>query len=123
MEFLLEYGDYMGIGGVYSKGDKSSRFRTSKNRDRWEELLGKEKGRVKLGGPQERLALTLKGVGERSKDLGGISEKSPVKINHTEKTLQSRFIRVRRKLCFGGGMLGERAETGAGEMVAKELSL
>ena len=45
-----------------------------------------DKGGVKLVGPMERLARTLEGVGERSKDLGGVSEKSPVEINHTEKT-------------------------------------
>ena len=105
MESLLEYGTSVGIGGVYRKGDRSSRFRMSKNGDRCEELLGENKGGVKLGGPQERLARTLKGVGERNKDLGGISEKSPVKINHTEKTLRSRFIRGWRKLCDGGSML------------------
>ena len=73
MEFLLEYSAYLGIGGVYSKGDRSSRFRMSKNRDICEKLLGKNKGRFKLGGPLERLARTLKSVGERSKDLGGVS--------------------------------------------------
>ena len=88
-----------------------------KNGDRGKELLGEDKGGVKLGGPQERLARTLKGVGERSKDLGGVSEKSLVEINHTEKTLQSRFIRGRRKLSDGGGMLGERAETVTGETI------
>ena len=95
----------------------------TKNGDRGEELLGEDKGRVKLSGPQERFVQTLKGVGERSKDLGSVSEKSPVEIYHTEKTLQSRFIRGRRKLCDGGGILGERAETGTGEMVSQELSL
>ena len=68
----------------------------SKNGDRGKELLGKVKGGVKLCGPQERFAGALKGVGERRKDLGGILEKSPIEINHTEKTLQSRFI-------LGGG--------------------
>ena len=84
---------YLGIGGVYGKRDGSTGFRVSKNEDRCEELLGVDKGGVKIVGPQERLARTLEGVGERSKDLGGVLEKSPVKINHTEKTLQSRFIR------------------------------
>ena len=70
----------------------STRFRVSKNVDRCEELLGEDKGGVKFGGPQERFSLTLKGVGERRKDLGGVSEKSQVEINHTEKMLQSRFI-------------------------------
>ena len=82
----------MGIGGVYGKRDRRTRFRVSKNEDRCEELLGEDKGGVKLVSPQERLAWTLEGIGERSKDLGGVLEKSPVKNNHTEKTLQSRFI-------------------------------
>ena len=69
------------------------------------------------------LPRTLKGVGERSKDLGGVLEKTPIEINHTKKTLQSRFIRGQRKICDGGGMLGERAKTGTGEMVSQELSL
>ena len=71
----------------------------------------------------ERFALTLKGIGERSKDLGSVLEKFPGEIHHTAKTLQSGFIRGRRKLCDGRGMLGERAETRTGEMVSKELSL
>ena len=62
-------------------------------------------------------------VGERSKDLGSVLEKSLVEINHTEKTLKSGFILVRRKLSDGRGMLGERMETGAVEMVSQELSL
>ena len=78
---------YVGIGGVYGERDRSTRFRVSKNGDSCEEILGKEKGGVEILGPQERLAQTLEGVGERSKDLGGVSEKSPVEINHTEKTL------------------------------------
>ena len=57
-----------------------------------------DNGGVKLVGPQERLARPHEGVGERSKDLGSVSEKSPVEIIHTEKALQSRFIRGRRKI-------------------------
>ena len=64
----------------------------SKNGDRGKELLGEVKGGVKLGSPQERFARALKGVDERSEDLGGVSEKSPIEINHTKKTLQSRFL-------------------------------
>ena len=48
----------------------------SKNGDRGKELLGKVKGGVKLSGPQERFAPAFKGVGERSKDLGSVPEKS-----------------------------------------------
>ena len=55
--------------------------------------------------------------------MGGVLEKSLVEINHTEKTLQSRFIQGQRKIRDGGGVLGEGAETGAGEMVSQELSL
>ena len=73
----------------------------SKNGDEGKELLGEVKGLVKLGGPQERFARTLKGVGERSKELGGVSEKFLIEINHTEKTLKSRFIHGRRKICDG----------------------
>ena len=52
----------------------------SKNGDGGKELLGEVKGGVKLGGPQERFSWTLKGVGERSKDLGGVSGKSPKEL-------------------------------------------
>ena len=63
----------------------------SKNGDGGKELHGKVEGGVKLSGPQERFSRTLKGVGERSKDSGGVLDKSPIEINHTEKTLQSRL--------------------------------
>ena len=53
-------------------------FRVSKYRDRGEELLGKDEGGVELRRPQERLAWTLEGVDERSKDLRSVSEKFPV---------------------------------------------
>ena len=59
----------------------------SKNRYRGKELLGEVKGGVKLGGPQERLAWTLKGVGERSKDLGGVSEKLIIPRKHCSSGL------------------------------------
>ena len=50
----------MGVRGVYSQGDRSTRFRVSKNGDGGKELLGKVEGGVKLGGPQERFAQTLR---------------------------------------------------------------
>ena len=78
---------------------------------------------VELRGPEERFARTLESFGERSKDLGSVSEKSPVEINHTQETLESRFIRGRRKLHDGIGMLGERTDPGTGEMMAQELGL
>ena len=87
------------------------------------ELLDKEEGRVKHGGPQERLPQTLEGIGERSKDLSSVVQKPVVKINHTEETLKSGFIWGLRKLSDGVGMLEERTETRPGEMVAQELSL
>ena len=83
---------YVGIGGVYGERDRSTRFRVSKNGDSGEEILGEDKGRVEIIGPKERLARTLEGIGERSKDWGGVLEKSPIEINHTKKMLQSRFI-------------------------------
>ena len=55
--------------------------------------------------------------------MSSVAEKPLVEINHTEETLKSRFIRGLKKLSDGGGMLEERAETGAEEMVAQELSL
>ena len=87
MEFLLKYNANVRVKGVYSKGDRSTRFSVTKYRDRGKELLGQDEGGVEFRSPQERLARTIEGIGERSKDLGSISEKSPVKINHTEKTL------------------------------------
>ena len=92
MELLLKYSAYMRVRGVYSKGDRSTRFRVSKYQNRGKELLSEDKSGVKLGGPPERFSRTFEGVGEMSKDLGSISEKSMVEINHTEKTLQSGFI-------------------------------
>ena len=103
---------------MYSKGNLSTRFRVSKHRDRGKEHLGQDEGGVELSCPQERFARTLQGVGERSKDLSSVSEKSPVEINHTKKMLKSGFIQGRRELHDGGGMLGERTETGIGEMVS-----
>ena len=61
--------------GVYGKRNRSTRFRVSKNRDSCEEIFGKDKGGVVILCPQERFARTLQGVGERSKDLQGVSEK------------------------------------------------
>ena len=52
-----------------------------------------------------------------------VAEKPLVKINHTQETLKSRFNRGLRKLSDGEGMLEERGETRAGDMVAQELSL
>ena len=119
----MQNGPNVGVGGVYGERDRSTRFRVRKNRDSCEEILGEDKGGVEILRPQERFTRTFQGVGERSKDLGGVSKKSPVEINHTEKSLQSRFIRGRRKIRDGGGVLGEGAEAGAGEMVSQELSL
>ena len=39
----MKYSACMGVGGVYSKGDRSARFRVSKYRDRGLELLGEDK--------------------------------------------------------------------------------
>ena len=83
---------YVGIGGVYGERDRSTRFRVSKNGDSCKEILGEDKGGVEILSPQKRLAWTLEGVSEKSKDLRGVSEKSSVENNHTEKMLQSRFI-------------------------------
>ena len=54
-------------------------------------------------------------------EKSSVSEKSLVEINHTKKTLQSRFIWGRRKICDGGGVLGKGVEAGAGETVSQEL--
>ena len=78
---------YMGIGGVYGKRDRSTRFRESKNGDSCEEILCEEKGGIEILSPQERLARTLEGVGERSNDLRGVSEKYPVEIDHTRNSV------------------------------------
>ena len=62
----MKYSTKVGIGGVDSKGDRSTRFRVSKYRDRGQELLGKDGGGVELRSPQERLAQTLDHVGVTS---------------------------------------------------------
>ena len=46
-----------------------------------------------------------------------------VKINHTKESLKSRFIRARRKILDGGGVLGQMMQAGTGESVSKELGL
>ena len=45
--------------------------------------------------------------------MGSLAEKSLVEINQTESP----------GLSYSEGMLGERTQTGTGEMVSKELSL
>ena len=52
-----------------------------------------------------------------------VAEKSQVEINHTKKSLKSGFILGRRNISNGRGMLQERAEAGAGEVMTQELSL
>ena len=47
------------ILGVYGERDRSARFRVSKNWNSCEEILGKDKGGVKIVSSQERLARTL----------------------------------------------------------------
>ena len=47
----------------------------------------------------------------------------PTDEKKKKKKKKSGFIRGRRELHDGRGMLGERAETGTGEMVSQELSL
>ena len=66
LDLLLEDGPEVGIKGVYSKGNMSSRFRVSQYRNRGKELLGVAEGGVKQRGPWERLAWTLEGVCQRS---------------------------------------------------------
>ena len=46
-----------------------------------------------------------------------------VKINQTKKSLKSRFIRGRRKILDGGGVLRYRMQAGTEEAVAKKLGL
>ena len=56
----------MGIKGVYSKGNMSSRFRVSQYRNRDKELLGMAESKVKHRRPWKRLARTLEGFNQRS---------------------------------------------------------
>ena len=46
-----------------------------------------------------------------------------VKINHIKESLKSWFIRGRRKISDGRGVLGQRMKAGTGESVSKELCL
>ena len=55
--------------------------------------------------------------------MSSVAEKSPVEINHAKKLLESRFIRGRRKISDGRGMLEEKAEAGTGEAMTQELDL
>ena len=45
----MEYSTNVGVRGVNSKGDRSTRFRVSEYRDCSKELLGEDEGRVELG--------------------------------------------------------------------------
>ena len=83
----MKYSAHVRVEGIDGKGDRCTRFRVRKYRDRGKELLGLDEGGVELRRLQERLARTLEGVGESSKDLSSVSEKSPVEMNHTKKTL------------------------------------
>ena len=47
----MKYSAHVRVGGVYSKGDGSTRFRMSKYRDRGKGLLGVDEGGVKLRSP------------------------------------------------------------------------
>ena len=95
----------------------------AQNRNGGEEKISSAKGGVEHIGPRQRLPRTHEGVGERSKDLNSIAEKSLVEINHTKKLLKSGFNQGRRKISDGGGMLEERAEAGTSEAMTQELCL
>ena len=47
----MKYSPHVRVGGIYSKGDSSTRFRVSKYRNRGKELLGKDEGGVELRSP------------------------------------------------------------------------
>ena len=55
--------------------------------------------------------------------MSSVAEESKVKIQHTEKPLKSRFIRGRREISAGGGMLGKRVEAGSGEVMTQEINI
>ena len=95
----------------------------SEDRSRGKEEIGIMKSRVKDRGPLERFTLALEGIGERSLDSGGVSEQSLVEVYHPEEILKSRFIRRRREISNGRGVLWERMEAGTGEVMAQGLSL
>ena len=53
--------------------------------------------------------------------MGSGAEKTTVKINHSKESLKTRFIRGRRKITNGRGVLGKRVKAGTGESVSQEL--
>ena len=61
-------------------------------------------------GPRQRFSRTLEGVGERNKDFISVGKESTVEVLTTKKCLKSRFIRRRREISDGGGVLGEMVE-------------
>ena len=65
-DLLLEDGAQVGLRGVNSKGNRSSRFRMYQHRHRGEKQLGMVEGGVKHREPGERFPRTLEGVGETS---------------------------------------------------------
>ena len=60
---------------------------------------------VKHRGPRKRLAGTLEGIGERSYNLSNVAKEQMVKVQHTKKSLKSRFIGRQRKISDGRGVL------------------
>ena len=65
-------------------------------------------GEVQRRKPGQTLARTLESVRERSQDASCSTEKLPLKVQKTQKPLESRLIQGRRKGGDGGGVFHQR---------------
>ena len=100
----------MGSRSTNSKENSSPRLRMGEYSNGGQEEFNPGEGSLQDGGPRERFARALQGVGERSLDEGSIPEKPSVEVYHSQKLLESRFIHGQRKIPDGGDVFEERTE-------------
>jgi hypothetical protein len=101
----------MGVGGI--NGERESRvwsWMAKRNCGNQGSLGGDERG---LGGgrPEQYLRRTFQQIRERLESAGHCREKTPVKIDETQKPLKLFDVCRRRAVLNGGNVLGERGYT------------
>jgi len=74
-------------------------------------------------GPNQELARTLQSVGEGGKDESRVLDELSVEVDHSKKSLKSRFICRHRKLRDDSGVLDQGATAGAAEAMTQKLNL
>ena len=85
--------------------------------------LGRDEGRVHLGGPEEVLGISTQSISQRTEDQSSTTNKLPVEVNHPKKPLQGWVVGGWRKSSDGGEMLMERSRSRAGDQMSKILNL